>query len=275
MENYEKLYKEALERARKLATDLPNGRNDRLYHVWDLESIFPELKESEDEKIRKEIIQSIQDNMCVIHKDKCIAWLEKQGEQKPADKNEPKFKVGDIIKYIGEREEFSKENHTIKKILDDCYLTIDDMYIPFRFENCYILVNQNSSWSEEDEANMDAVWRACGQVYGVKYQSILGDWLKSLKDRVQPQPKQEWSEEDDEMLNLITARLHSHPNIDLEEYSKEYDWLNYRLKYLRPQSHWKPSDEQMDALKSSTYCQNKQMSKVLFGLYQDLLKLRE
>lgn len=51
--DYEKEYKEALERAKKLATDLPNGRNDRLYHVDDLEYIFPVLKESEDEKVRK------------------------------------------------------------------------------------------------------------------------------------------------------------------------------------------------------------------------------
>lgn len=28
----------------------------------------------------------------------CLAWLEKQGEQKPADKVEPKFKVGDKIR---------------------------------------------------------------------------------------------------------------------------------------------------------------------------------
>lgn len=35
-------------------------------------------------------------------------------------------------------------------------------------------------WANEDEANMDAVWKACGQVYGTKYQIILGDWIKSL-----------------------------------------------------------------------------------------------
>ena len=89
MENYEKLYKEALERARKLATDLPNGRNDRLYHVWDLESIFPELKESKNErneKIKKEVINMINyyhsKLPCFIPPqfslEKTLAWLEKQ-----------------------------------------------------------------------------------------------------------------------------------------------------------------------------------------------------
>ena len=58
-------------------------------------------------------------------------------------------------------------------------------------------------------------------------------WFKALKDRVLPKPA-EWSEEDDDMLNLIISRLHSHPNVDLEEYLKEYNWLNYRFESLIP-----------------------------------------
>ncbi len=41
------------------------------------------------------------------------------------------------------------------------------------------------------------------------------------------------------------------------------------------EGRWKPSDEQMEALKLSTYCPDKQISKALFELYQDLKKLRE
>lgn len=52
-----------------------------------LETLHPELKESEDERIRKEILQSIRDNMVVIHKDECIVWLEKQGQPKPSMQN--------------------------------------------------------------------------------------------------------------------------------------------------------------------------------------------
>jgi hypothetical protein len=59
--DYEKKYKEALEVAQKLYQDCPNGKNDRLYHTTDLEKMFPELKESEDERIKKEIISFIQD----------------------------------------------------------------------------------------------------------------------------------------------------------------------------------------------------------------------
>lgn len=50
------------------------------------EEIFSEFEDSEDEKIRKEIIQSIKGDMVVIHKDECIAWLEKQKQVKNTNK---------------------------------------------------------------------------------------------------------------------------------------------------------------------------------------------
>lgn len=54
------------------------------------EYMFPELKESEDERIRKEIIEFIERNKKTNapipsdpYLDNWIAWLKKQGEQKP------------------------------------------------------------------------------------------------------------------------------------------------------------------------------------------------
>ena len=54
------------------------------------EFIFPELKESEDENVRKEIISHLQflAKYCIEsmpNVDKWIAWLEKQGKKKPFD----------------------------------------------------------------------------------------------------------------------------------------------------------------------------------------------
>ena len=78
----------------------------------ELENIFPELKESEDERIRKGAITSIRrfieyteeedcapdiKDMLIKNAEKQIAWLEKQGEQKPADKVSLDFKKGDIL----------------------------------------------------------------------------------------------------------------------------------------------------------------------------------
>jgi hypothetical protein len=91
--NYEKKYKEALEKAKKVHNRKDATDGGKLI----LESMFPELKESEDERIRKELIDAIQglwDNdalpmpLTVKRKNNWIAWLEKQGEQKEMDYNE-------------------------------------------------------------------------------------------------------------------------------------------------------------------------------------------
>jgi hypothetical protein len=92
--DYEQKYKEALERASKLKVQNPFDTVGQM-----VEHIFPELQESEDERIRKSII-AILDNY--IDDDNTIKpaimnWLEKQGEKKPADKVEPKFKIRDWI----------------------------------------------------------------------------------------------------------------------------------------------------------------------------------
>ena len=62
------------------------------------EVFAPELKESEDERIRKKIIRIIQVGgyMSPEEKDKAFVWLEKQKEQKPLEYL-PKEKVYSIM----------------------------------------------------------------------------------------------------------------------------------------------------------------------------------
>lgn len=88
---------------------------DPLITRADVQDFFPELSEPEDEKIRKELIQFIKNwkdpnNIGRPHDfptltrnveqcDRYIAWLEKQGDQKPIDKIKPKFKIGDWVVY--------------------------------------------------------------------------------------------------------------------------------------------------------------------------------
>lgn len=93
-------------------------------------------------------------------------------------------------------------------------------------------IKQNSTWSEEDEKISDAIYESidflCLKSFGFSEDEVC-DWLKSLKDRIFPQPKQKWSEEDEEKLNSI---------IDvLGENSVLVKWI----KSLKSQSHWKPS----------------------------------
>ena len=85
MDTYEKKYKEALERARKHYKETPNN----VYKAM-LEQIFPDIEESEDKKIKEEIINYFrcqsrdEPTRKEIH-NKWIDWLEKQGEQKPTN----------------------------------------------------------------------------------------------------------------------------------------------------------------------------------------------
>lgn len=97
--NYEEKYKEALERAKEIweksteQTELSKAT---------VEMIFPELKESEDERIRKKVIEVLKLNIrgaetqmqasrgvdrCfeIYACNKVIAWLEKQGKMLNAD----------------------------------------------------------------------------------------------------------------------------------------------------------------------------------------------
>ncbi len=74
--DYEKKYKEEVVRATQLWECGDITREN-------LEYIFPELAESEDERIRKEIIQYIKDlnKSGYLYDEEWIAWLEKQGKQ--------------------------------------------------------------------------------------------------------------------------------------------------------------------------------------------------
>lgn len=78
--DYEKAYKYALERARNLHKDAIDMEESLL--AKQCEIIFPELKESDDEKIRKELIEFVE----IVadwqsNKKEWLAWLEKQGEK--------------------------------------------------------------------------------------------------------------------------------------------------------------------------------------------------
>ena len=88
IEEKAKAYDEAIKKAETLykASEPMSGCNVLL------ETLFPGLKESEDEKIRKELLQIAKKSedsfYMVMTPDKrkhLITWLEKQGEQKPAD----------------------------------------------------------------------------------------------------------------------------------------------------------------------------------------------
>lgn len=93
-----------------------------------LEFLIPELKESEDEKIRKDLITFLDEiwhlgknaNFDKWDKSDCsnwIAWLEKQAEQKPVEWSEyDEHKVKDIIYFLNS----AKKHYASTVELDAC-----------------------------------------------------------------------------------------------------------------------------------------------------------
>lgn len=139
-------YDEAIEKARKLATDLPNGRNDRIYNVWDLESIFPQLKEeSEDERIRKALISILKSDfekdttIYDISVGDIIAWLEKQSDKclvnfDEAEQEKYDFVSGQYIECRASFNEFKEDNsYWLEYIGDDNYIGRSDNILNQKF----------------------------------------------------------------------------------------------------------------------------------------------
>lgn len=203
MKNYEKLYKEAIERCKSWI----RGEHPECFTEAQKagEFIFPELKESEDERIRKDIVEYLKSQGASKRWDfnTWIAWLEKQGEQKTEIKYVyPKFRIGDVIveikpngscppvrvKYIGEGS-YSCKSDDGKRFLS----------IPIRCEDEYKLIEQKPAWSEEDEKKMNKLVSLCigfqnsnTQLYSVslEFQELI-DWLKSLKSKSNWKPSEQ------------------------------------------------------------------------------------
>ena len=130
MENYEKKYKSALEWMRSIYPTMRGADKEDAKHY------FHELCESEDERIRKELIERFiwelkgaeeQDAAgCSRQKDiamfkRGLAWLEKQGEQKHLPKWKKATEKKDLEKHVAILEE--------NKVLLSNYLEEGDYYI--------------------------------------------------------------------------------------------------------------------------------------------------
>ena len=99
--DYEKAYKAVLKTATQWIKD---GCTDK--EKICLECVFPELRESEDERIRKWLIDyfgSIKKTVW-IHRDitceQILEWLEKQKEQKPAWSEEDERRIDAICELL-------------------------------------------------------------------------------------------------------------------------------------------------------------------------------
>jgi hypothetical protein len=104
-------------------------------------------------------------------------------------------------------------------------------------------------------------------------------WIKSLKERVQPQLQQECSEEDDYNLQCCIAKVQN--DIDNGRIGRNRElltWLKSLKERMQYQPHWKPNEEQLEAVKRASNGSRAIAGDdylIMESLYNDLKKLRE
>lgn len=176
--NGEQKYNEALMRAKEEMSK-QNMKNDVIANHL-VEVIFPELKESEDERIRKELIQYIKDinktgHLLSRYSEEWLAWLEKQGEQKPVEWNE-------------------EDERIYQSIMDDTVQEnqLDDRQTKWLSDIKYRYVPQpKQEWNEVDENEYNHILKILNLVAEEQenkgYNNLISsvNWLKSIKDRIQ------------------------------------------------------------------------------------------
>lgn len=102
--DYEKKYNEALKWMRELYPGLHGATKE------DAEHFFPELRESEDERVIRTLYYLVRDHDWVngATKGEALAWLEKQKERKPAEWSEEDNRMIGRVRGIIERYAFTQ-----------------------------------------------------------------------------------------------------------------------------------------------------------------------
>ena len=99
--------------------------------------------------------------------------------------------------------------------------------------------------------------------------------INYVKDRVQPQPKQEWSTCDEFTIKILNTVCDEYLKISTykgTEFRHEIIDSQKWLKSLKERYTWRPSDEQMDALETAISAHS---NYELCRLLEQLKKLKE
>ena len=265
----------------------------------ELEECVPELQESEDERNWKAVLEYVKD-------DALRAWLERHKEQKPVMIQWTGKNLKEVIDFTGKSPKFGEwfkswedfENYVhshddiLKLFCEDgshyeapvgawIVKTPDGYNIPSRFR----FVQKPAEWSEEDEKTLDEMREHYIMLIGDRPDISPGkrweaaiqliDKIKSLRPeqvgKVQFSVKAEvWTPTEDELRDLKHI---------VEQNKGNFLAGNLRTLYkdlcaLRPQPHWKPSEEQMDWLGAALRLSEDKphIHEVIESLYNDLKK---
>lgn len=248
-------YDEAIERAKGVIEQNPLME----YLKKGIEYIFPELKESEDERMARELIahfrnNSVSETWSGLNVKKVIAWLEKQGEHANFRN---KIQIGDKVT--------RNEDGVLVNLSQ-----LERVAKPAENKGEHDMgISETTKQKLEDNL----------------YKALEKETPESCNEFLEKQGEQkpaEWSEEDKKMIHYIENAI---------KYDKSRTYLNSKgieiknvcdwLKYLKRRYTWKPSDMQMHYLswianvKLGDSVVEQEVSKHLNELLEDLKKLRE
>ena len=265
-------YTKALEQAR-------NYYPDNLF----LDTIFPELAESEDERIRKALLEMFNGMHSAtfplrgISREQYIAWLEKQKEQKFTH-HQIDESLQDAVTH--QMEDDGDVDDFVRKGIDDIALKYAELGARWQKEQkpIFRVGDTMRTWDEAKRGIKDGLPHIIS-INSTDYLcnneairiSEQGDYEFPPMNREQPA---EWSEEDKNMLNSIIATCQLAAQDRDSGPARHLLGMQERfLKSLRPQPHWKPSEKQMNALKHAYSMMGGQAGTDLANLYYDLKKL--
>jgi hypothetical protein len=176
MDTYEKKYKEAQKWIESIYSELSHEQQ------MEAEAFFPELKESEDERISKEIIKYLERTVPHHHRDEVLkskewtAWLEKQGEQNSY--------TGVSFKYNGHTFGMCARDGGAEILMDGnlkAFVSLDKSFVypvtpipVFKAENFYV--------SKVDGQIHDMTYN---HVNNVEPKFKVGDWITNSIETVQ------------------------------------------------------------------------------------------
>ena len=255
-----------------------------------LQTLIPELSESEDERIRKEIIDYLSNELHNVKQltprtnefDAWIAYLEKQKEQKSLDisaasewlknhvcnyVNSEYNEFHKCVEYDGsidkerlvsdfeeamqkeqkpaEWDELQAEFKNINEAFEDGKKEVVDN--PERYGLC-----RPAEWSKEDTCILEDAVTAVDLLGNddeyskthpnlAKAFRVAKDWLKSLPERFNLQPKQEWNEEDKKRVVELKTFIAQCNGFNKANRQKAFEMID--ALYPQPTQEWSEEDE--------------------------------
>ena len=200
--------------------------------------IFPELKESEDEKLREQVVYAInQLPVCEWTKNKLLAWLEKQGEQKQPTKYTLEQAAHIFLDALSNTPYNNKPVTDAQVITGELLKFLSDVYS----YNPNAINKQNPAWSEEDENNASFIVAALDSYYRVRKDNNnengqeklekAVNWIHNRLKYISPKIKQEWKPSDGQIQALeFIVHFHTFATKDTRE---EMETLLNDIKKLR------------------------------------------